>query len=373
MKETRKPVRVSPPGRIISAELETRDWTQKDLAQIMDRPEQMVNEIIRGKKQITSDTALELAEVFGTSPAFWANLEANYRLHLAGASQHGKDISRRSRLYSLAPVRELQKRGWIPRASDLEELEAAVLAFLRQTSLDQTPALAASFRRSTARMADDRAVLAWVRRVEALAVEQCLPSFDQQKLVEALPGIIELTALGSSISAVPDALLSLGIHFVVVPHLAQTYIDGAVLRVADAPVVAVSLRYDRIDSFWFTLMHELAHLVLGHEGTYVDSFDDRARTKNERQADKTASDWLLDPVAYGAFVESTPRPFSLRSIEDFARRQSRHPGLVVGRLQHEGLAEWTHFRKTLVNARPLLLEWIDTAVGPGSPHMTACT
>ena len=73
--------RVPPPGRILSRELETRSWTQKDLADITGRPVQTINEIIQAKKKITPETALELAEAFGTSAEFWTNLETNYRLH----------------------------------------------------------------------------------------------------------------------------------------------------------------------------------------------------------------------------------------------------------------------------------------------------
>lgn len=82
MDERRRPARVVAPGRVISTELEARGWDQKDLARIMDRPEQTISEIIRAKKQITPETAIELSEAFGTSPELWANLEANYRLHL---------------------------------------------------------------------------------------------------------------------------------------------------------------------------------------------------------------------------------------------------------------------------------------------------
>jgi HTH-type transcriptional regulator/antitoxin HigA len=211
-------------------------------------------------------------------------------------------------------------------------------------------------------------MLAWVRRAEALTAEQRLPTFERSRLLEALPHLLELTASQSAVSRVPDVLATAGIHFVVVPHLQKTYIDGAALETGDRPIVAVSLRYDRIDSFWFTLMHELAHLALGHEGSYVDNLDDPARSKNEKQADRAAGDWLIEPRAYEAFVRSAPRPFSLSSIEAFARNQSRHPGLVVGRLQHDGLAEWTHFRKTLVKVSPALRGWIDV---PASPSLAS--
>ena len=77
------PARISPPGRILVRELEARAWTQKDLAEITGRSIQTINEIAQAKKQITPETALDLAAAFGTSAEFWTNLEANYRLHLA--------------------------------------------------------------------------------------------------------------------------------------------------------------------------------------------------------------------------------------------------------------------------------------------------
>ena len=78
-----RPARVPPPGRIVQRELEALGWTQKDLAQIMDRPEQTVSQIVRGRKRVTPETALELASAFGTSADLWLNLEANYQLHRA--------------------------------------------------------------------------------------------------------------------------------------------------------------------------------------------------------------------------------------------------------------------------------------------------
>ncbi|WP_258003809.1 HigA family addiction module antitoxin [Fischerella thermalis] len=84
MSQKLTPARVPTPGKILSRELEVRGWTQKDLAEIMGRPVQTINEIIRGTKQITPETAIELSQALGTSPEFWTNLEAKYRLHLAG-------------------------------------------------------------------------------------------------------------------------------------------------------------------------------------------------------------------------------------------------------------------------------------------------
>jgi HTH-type transcriptional regulator / antitoxin HigA len=366
MDERRRPARVVAPGRVIATELEERGWDQKDLARIMDRPEQTISEIMRAKKQITPETAIELSEVFGTSPEFWANLEANYRLHLAAASGKGHGISKRSQLYSLAPVRELLKRHWIPATNDPEELESSVLAFLGQSSLTEAAGLAANFRMTTRRTPDTRATLAWVRRVETLAAAQTVSTFELERLRDAMPAVLHLAASEESVRDLPGTLMCLGVHFVMVPHLPKTYVDGAALAVNGEPVVAVSLRFDRMDSFWFTVLHELAHIVLGHKGTFVDDLEDTSspgRSRAEKEADRIASDWLLEPKALKAFLRRSALGFSLREIQEFSRSQSRHPAIVVGWLQHEGLVGWSHFRKVLVKVGPSLSDWNDL-VGP---------
>lgn len=72
-----RPAQPVSPGEILSAELEARGWTQKDIAEITGRPHQAINEIVKGSKQITPDTAIELSQALGTSSEFWLNLESN--------------------------------------------------------------------------------------------------------------------------------------------------------------------------------------------------------------------------------------------------------------------------------------------------------
>ncbi len=98
MSQNLAPARVPIPGKILSRELEARGWTQKDFAEIINRPVQTINEIIRGSKQITPETAIELSQALGTSPEFWTNLEAKYRLYLAGkAKVEAKQTTRKNR------------------------------------------------------------------------------------------------------------------------------------------------------------------------------------------------------------------------------------------------------------------------------------
>ncbi|NQT83936.1 HigA family addiction module antidote protein, partial [bacterium] len=210
------PARAVAPGRILNRELKARGWTQKDLAQIMGRPEQVISEIVRAKKRITSETALELADALGGSPQFWMNLEANYRLVMSIQQKKEKGIARRSRLYSMVPVRELLTRGWIKQTKSVDELEKEICSLLGISSPDQKPMLEASFRHSKGREPDRNSVICWVNRVKHLAREQESIRFSRAKLEKAIPGILNHARAVEDVKNVPGLLRNLGVHFVIV-------------------------------------------------------------------------------------------------------------------------------------------------------------
>jgi HTH-type transcriptional regulator/antitoxin HigA len=368
MNNKRMPARVVAPGQIISKELEARGWTQRDLAAIMGRPYQAINEIIKGSKQITPDTARELAVAFGTSIEFWINLEANYRLFLAAQEDKEKQIARRSKIYSVAPVSELARRGWIEGSTDTDELENQICSFLEISSLYDTPNAYARFRISENRSPQDSAKVAWVKRVEQLTRRQSIKPYDPEMLREKIPQILALARRAEDVAKLPSTLMNLGVHFFVVPHLPYTYLDGAALLVNDHPVIAITLRYDRIDWFWFTVLHELAHIVLGHSAQLDSLFGEMEEVGTEpngaveADANALARRWLLDPQALQLFIEQTQPYFSKAKIEAFAEGQNRHPGIVLGQLQYHKVVDYKHLRVLLEKVRPYLEEWIDKPV-----------
>lgn len=355
-----RPARVVPPGAILRREIEARDWTQKDLASIIGRPQQAISEIIRAAKQITPETALELSEAFGTSPEFWMNLETSYRLHLAEKQKDRKEIARKSELYTRAPVSELLKRGWIKATDSMETLEAEVFSFLGISHLENVPEFAVNFRHSDFREPEYFAKLAWIRRVQHLAGMQRVGKFDPAKLERSLSSLMSLSADETNVARVPGLLLKLGVHFVIVPHLSKTYIDGAMIPGIN-PTVALTLRHNRLDNFWFTLAHELAHILAGHERVRIDEegFEKERADSDEATANAMARDWLLAPREYHSFVARQRPYFSGDSIRRFALSQSRHASIVLGRLQHDGLVDYKNLRKFHVTVRESLRSLID--------------
>ena len=364
---TRKlsPARVSPPGRRLLHELEARGWTQQDLAKIIGRPPQAVSEIINAKKQITPETALELGEAFGTSADFWNRLETDYRLYLEQQKPRDSTIAKRSRLYNLVPVREMAKRGWLKKTDDVDALERELCTFLETGSLQEYESsdAAANFRgtNTETRKPETRAQTAWIMRVRKLVRQQRVGEFRRDRLDEALEDMLSCTYEPSAVREVPRLLKSYGIHFVIVPHLSKTYLDGAAFMFEGNPVIALTLRYDRLDNFWFVLMHEFAHIYRQHPDIFLDQIDAQDNSDVEEEANESARAWLLHEDAYSNFVERGFLGFEDEEILQFSKEVRRHAGIIVGRLQRDGYLSYSQKRHFLEKISRHFTEIIDRA------------
>jgi HTH-type transcriptional regulator / antitoxin HigA len=349
------------PGEYIAEELEARGWSQLDLAEILGRPAQAVNEIINAKRAISADTARGLAEAFGTSAQMWMNLQSAYDL---ARLQQGDSslVSRRAKLYEFAPVGEMQKRGWIEKSSNFEVVEEQVFKFFGIKDLIESTDLSAAARKST----DDwtASQRAWLQRAKHLAkIQQVIGKFSAKSLRTALQQLSLLKAEPEEIRKVPRVLSEAGIRFLIVAPLANSKIDGACFWLDNEPVVVLSFRYDRIDWFWHTLMHELGHVSNG-DGKVTPTLDirlvgndavtDDNKSDIERKADDFAVNELVDQDELTDFTQRTP-VFSRLKLMGFARRVGTHPGIVVGQLQHRKLVPYTNFRNLLTTVRGLII------------------
>jgi HTH-type transcriptional regulator/antitoxin HigA len=361
------------PGEYLAEELEARGWSQVDLADILGRPVQAVNEIINGKRSISADTARGLADAFGTSAQMWMNLQSAYdlaRLQLGDSSL----VARRAKLYEYAPVGEMQKRGWIEKSSNFEVVEAQVLRFFGIASLSDAADLAAVARKATADWTPPQR--AWLTRAKHLAkAQQVVGKFSEKSLRAALERLSALKSEPEETRHVPRVLSEAGIRFLIVAPLSNSKIDGACFWLSNSePVVVLSFRYDRIDWFWHTLIHELGHVSNG-DGKDTPTLDVRLvgndaesgdKSEAERKADAFAVDFLVNQHELADFVERTPI-FSRMKLVGFARRVGTHPGIVVGQLQHRKRIPYTNFRNLLTTVRIIIVGnahtdgWSETA------------
>jgi HTH-type transcriptional regulator / antitoxin HigA len=351
----RRVAEVFPPGEFILEELEARGWTQVDLAEIMGRDTVQINRIIQGKQAVTPETAKQLAEVFATSAELWMNLESTYRLSLVKSNDDA--VARRARLYDLFPVREMIKRAWIEASENIEVLEKRFCDFFEISSLDETPQLAHAAKKSTPGELT-LAQKAWLFRARQLAPAVSAGLFSERTLKACLDRLNGMRANAEDVREVPRVLADHGIRFLIVEALPSTKIDGVCFWLdKSSPVIALSIRYDRIDSFWFTLMHEVGH-IMNKDGllqepvvdTHLVGEDAQAfgeKTEVEREADRFACQFLVDQAELEKFIARV-RPFYYKQkIMLFANRINVHPGLVVGQLQNRKVIPYSHNREML--------------------------
>ena len=262
------------------------------------------------------------------------------------------------------PVAELKKIRWLPDTNDIDELEKAACILMETTAIDENPTCVVRMRRSDFGTPEAMAQVVWIKRVEHLVRNQTVGKFSRTNLKKAIPQLLEFSAQARDVVHIPRLLTSLGIRFALVPHLSKTYLDGAMFWIGRNPVIALTLRYDRLDWFWFSLMHELAHLLAGHKGAYLDTIHDRKEKARgeEAEADRIAADLLLEPKAYKDFMDRNGPRFSRRKIEGFAAEQHRHPAIVLGRLQHDGKVSYSSLRSLLVKVGPLLSDFWDKPI-----------
>lgn len=360
-----------PPGYILQQELDRRGWTPDVLAAIIDKPPQVVRDILERYARISPDTAIRLALALGTPPGFWHDLETAYRFHQAQRDFSPQDISsikRRRRVYSLTPVDELLRRGWIDPPQSLDDLEAAVCAFLGIKTAREKPALASLLHPEGRLTPAIAAQIAWLRRAVYLAWQQPPTRFEQDRFDAELSQLLLLTNPAEEAAAVPRKLHSMGVHLVIVPELPNAAIEGATYYHAGRYIVALALRDSEINAFWLALMRQLAYIGLGRIAPANDALILRERGTEAKQAEvaqaeaaveEWAADQLIPPQAYQAFLEQCNGNFNRANVRAFAYEILRHPGIVIGRLKQDGHLKWRWQRQLQVDIRPALEAWID--------------
>jgi HTH-type transcriptional regulator/antitoxin HigA len=361
----RVPAETFTPGEFIRDELEARGWTQADLAQIMGRPTRLINELIAGKKQITPDTARGLSTAFGDDdPLYWMNLDSAYRL--AKTQPVDQTVARRSKLYSRFPVRELMKRNWIEPSDNPDVVEHRVCRFYQIKSIDEQPIFthSAKVTHSDAVEYDERNDLqwAWLFRAKELAEATHSAPYSEASLKRALAKLRALLVAPEELRQIPTILAEAGVRFVIVEFLPGAKIDGAAFWLNDTPVIALSIRFDRVNNFWFVLRHEIEH-ILNRDGlvTIDVELTERLQGKGELppeevRANTAAAEFLIPKSELDNFIIRVRPLYSEQRILLFAKRIGVHPGIVVGQLQHRDEVPYTHFHKHLVKIREIVTQ-----------------
>ena len=298
---------VSPPGDYLREELAERGWSSVEFAGIIGRPPQTVSQILNAKKEITPDTAVAISKALGTSAEMWLGLQTSYSLHLsrlAAETPRLNTIERRGRLRSLVPVTECFNRGWLIAGLDIiDAAEAGVKALLGVDSLDETPCYAMMARRTNTAEPLSPGQIAWLGRVRHTAASMPAAVFDAAKLSATAAHLARTLMPGpQTLPQVPELLAACGVRVVFCEGLKGGKLDGAAMFLSDRKaVIGLTTRGNRFDGVLFTLLHECAHITLGHvTADTPDAVLDEdvatpgaADSAQEAAADSQAKRWLL--------------------------------------------------------------------------------
>ena len=355
------------PGQLIEFLLTERGWTQRTLGVVLAKSDTTINRLVSGKASVDAETALMLEEVFSVPADRFLALQKEYDLAQARIVMV-PDPTRATRamLYGDLPVADMIKRGWLDAENirDTEKIERALVRFFGVNRPEDIEVLPHAAKKTPTNTAASPAQIAWLYRVKQMADGILAKPYTKSGLIAALPRLKALALSPEGVAQVPRILAEAGIRFVVVESLPSAKIDGVCFWInARIPVIGMTLRFDRIDNFWFVLRHEIEHVLQGHGMASVvldaNLEGDRAGigpdvTEEERIANQAAQDFLVPSHQMDAFIARKAPFFSDRDLVGFAKIMRVHPGIVAGQLQRK-TERYDRFRDYLAKVRDIIL------------------
>ena len=316
--------------------------SQKELASRMGMSEKHICKLVNGEVQLTVDVAKRLEMVLGPSVQFWCKLEAFYREAIVQANEENAmeaDIAMAKKL----PYTEMMKLGWVEDLTAWTErvvclrkfFEVAQLTFLQESLL---PAIACRKLSDTEK--SDLALIVWAQKAKLEARQIVTKPVRMDGLTKDIPKLRSMTITGPEVFC-PELVRMLadrGIALVFLPHMKGSFLHGATFKDGKKIVIGLTVRGKDADKFWFSLFHELGHIVLGHVGKA-----DGTTEAEEQAADAFARDILIPSEPYTAFVSEGD--FSKTAVFHFSDNIGIDAGIVLGRLQKDGYVAYNRLNE----------------------------
>ena len=363
------------PAKVIKQMLEQRNWTQTDLAFFLGWGSSEVSQLLTQKKNFTLKIARDLAVVFDTTPDYWLDIHRKYEL--AKLEEADADMITRVNLFKNFPIKEMHRRNWIEPTEDLEIIKKQILDYFEIPSLNAKPSLLFAARKSSNYSETTIEQAAWIRRANKLSKAVLVKQFSITKLENALEDIKSLLFEAEEIRHIPKILAEAGIRFVVVEPIPKSKIDGACFWInKHSPVIALSLRFDRVDNFWHTLLHECSH-VLHLEGQNEPLLDvdlsgetQTPKPEIEIRADTDAAEFSIPKAKLDSFILRTHPSYTKDKLMGFSALNKVNVGILVGQLQNrfkttgKGIP-FSYHRELLIPIRHIITS---TALTDGYGH-----
>lgn len=329
------------PGETIKELLEENNLTQDDLARKLKVNVKTINEMINGKGVITNDTAFKLGFIFDLPASFWNNLEFNYRKKL----KEIEDEEKIKQEYELIKevYNEIANRNWVPKTSNKKEKVENIKKYLRITDFDsiEDEYQKIACRKSKIKNFSKINLILWVQYALREANNIEVIDFDKGKIMNSINEIKDLTKYDNQIEArkkLKEWGKENGIIIIYNKQLKNTAIQGIAKWITPSKaLIALSDRRKRVDTFWFTFMHELGHLLYGRKKEFYLDTEELIFIKDEEDmANDFAKRKLVDKKQYNELLKNIIISRNMKKdILNFANKNNIAPDIVVGFLEHD--------------------------------------
>ena len=329
------------PGYYLKELVEDSGLTQEDFARRLGTTPKNLSILIRGEQRLSIDVAAKLSRMFGTTIAYWLNLQQAYDEKLAEI-QSAEELKREREIFKLIDYKYFRDHFRLPDIPRrVDEQIKCVREFLSVSSLTvlEEEHLAVNFRSYSENLSRSNTVNA--NAMVQIGINQTIkmeiPKYNKKRFEKAVSFALTQTKKHSGFfPEIKTAFGEAGVALVALPNLKNSGINGATKRVDGKVMLMVNDRRHYADTFWFTLFHEIGHILNGDFGA---SF----RDETEDEADYYAQTKLIPQERYEAFIQQHDY-FDEPIICQFAGEIDRDPGIVLGRLLRDKLVPETDMR-----------------------------
>ncbi len=332
------------PGYYIKEIIDESGLTQEDFAKRLDTTPKNLSILIRGEQSLSKDIAMKLSRLLGTSIGYWLNLQKAYDTLMAEFAS-AQELEEERKIFDFFDYNKCfrDKYGLKDCPRNKNEQIKNVREFLKVSTLRVFTKvdMAANFRSSSENMSEANIVKAntMVQIATNMALKVDAPKYDKKRFEKAVDYALTLTTDHEEFyDKIKSDFLDAGVILEVLPNIEGSNTNGATKKLGNNIVLMVNDRRLYSDTFWFTLCHEIGHIM---NGDYGISFD-KEKGNMEKEADRFAQDKLIDPEKYKEFISN--KKFDVNSIKAFAHSINRDPGIVLGRLQNDKLVGYSDRR-----------------------------
>ncbi len=332
------------PGEILEEILESRDISKTEFAKRCGVSLKKISEIINKKTSITPDTAIQFEKVLGISAETWNNLNAQYLLFLTQKKQEKQKESLIKWLKQF-PIKILKERKILSDTTNKEQLSNELLKFFGVASVsawvDVYAKPLAYYRSSKVFKQSFYTLTVWLRLIEIAGTNETnIKPYNKNKFLKVLKDIRCLIVKDKiDINIIKKMCKEAGVVFIIEKELPKIRLYGASRWISKHKVVlALTLRQKTNDQFWFSFFHEAGHILYHNRQRYFIDSDNLLEDRLEKEANSFANNFLIPEDDYKTFTRQGQ--FYKKDIIKFAERVNIHPGIVVGRLQHDGFISY---------------------------------